>query len=214
MFITFEGLDGSGKTTVINELLKKLKDNFKFLDYVLTREPGGKDIKESEKIREMILDSDLEFSPITEALLYTTSRRIHIDKVILPALAQNKIVFCDRYYDSFYAYQGYGRNLGMEFTKTLTELAVGNTIPNLTFFFDISPFETRKRRSENNLINDRLELEDFSFHNRVYEGYLEIIKNNKENRFVVVDATKPVNEIVDFIFNYLVKHKDFVKFLK
>ncbi|MFL1037718.1 dTMP kinase, partial [Mycoplasmopsis synoviae] len=107
----------------------------------------------------------------------------------------------DRYYDSFYAYQGYGRNLGMEFTKTLTQLAVGKTIPNLTFFFDISPFETRKRRNENNLINDRLELEDLWFHNRVYEGYLEIIKNNKENRFVVVDATKPVNEIVDFIFN-------------
>ncbi|WP_338044330.1 dTMP kinase [Mycoplasma nasistruthionis] len=117
MFISFEGLDGSGKTTITHKLEAAMQSLYPHLNVIWTREPGGTNIKEAEKIREIILDKDHELSPVAEALLYSASRRIHLEKVIWPALKNNDFVICDRYVDSFFAYQGYARNLGIDFAK-------------------------------------------------------------------------------------------------
>ncbi|WP_027332680.1 dTMP kinase [Mycoplasmopsis gallinarum] len=213
MFITFEGADGSGKTTIISKLAEKLKKEFPNLDLLLTREPGGKDLREAEKIREIILDSNNKFSPVVEAILYSASRRIHLEKVIWPALKNNKIVICDRYIDSFYAYQGFARDLGLDYVQNLTNLVIDNTIPDLTFFFDISPTESQKRRENNRLIHDRLEQESIDFHQKVYDGYLTLAKQEPK-RFIIIDATQSIEQVLEQTFNALKNNSKFIEFLK
>ncbi|MGY5139510.1 dTMP kinase [Mycoplasmopsis gallinarum] len=213
MFITFEGADGSGKTTIISKLSEKLKKEFPNLDLLLTREPGGKDLREAEKIREIILDSNNKFSPVVEAILYSASRRIHLEKVIWPALKNNKIVICDRYIDSFYAYQGFARDLGLGYVQNLTNLVINNTIPDLTFFFDISPTESQKRRENNRLIHDRLEQESIDFHQKVYDGYLTLAKQEPK-RFIIIDATQSIEKVLEQTFNALKNNSKFIDFLK
>ncbi|OAB48682.1 dTMP kinase [Mycoplasmopsis gallinarum] len=213
MFITFEGADGSGKTTIISKLSEKLKKEFPNLDLLLTREPGGKDLREAEKIREIILDSNNKFSPVVEAILYSASRRIHLEKVIWPALKNNKIVICDRYIDSFYAYQGFARDLGLDYVQNLTNLVINNTIPDLTFFFDISPTESQKRRENNRLIHDRLEQESIDFHQKVYDGYLTLAKQEPK-RFIIIDATQSIEQVLEQTFNALKNNSKFIEFLK
>lgn len=213
MFITFEGADGSGKTTIISKLSERLKKEFPNLDLLLTREPGGKDLREAEKIREIILDSNNKFSPVVEAILYSASRRIHLEKVIWPALKNNKIVICDRYIDSFYAYQGFARDLGLDYVQNLTNLVINNTIPDLTFFFDISPTESQKRRENNRLIHDRLEQESIDFHQKVYDGYLTLAKQEPK-RFIIIDATQSIEQVLEQTFNALKNNSKFIEFLK
>ncbi|WP_027120819.1 dTMP kinase [Mycoplasmopsis lipofaciens] len=210
MFITFEGPDGSGKTTIITKIINKLIKIKPQLKYILTREPGGKDILEAEKIRELILNKNSKLSSIAEALLYTTSRRIHLERVIWPSLKENKLVLCDRYIDSFYAYQGYARNLGLEYVKKMTMLIIENTIPDITFFFDISPEESKKRRQEGRLIQDRLDNETNDFHNKVYEGYKKLIKQEKD-RFIIIDATQTIEKVLEEAINKLFKNTKFTK---
>ncbi|VEU78411.1 dTMP kinase [Mycoplasmopsis columbinasalis] len=196
MFISFEGLDGSGKTTILDRLNQQLTEEYPTLEFVTTREPGGNKVVEAEKIRDIILSKKSRLSPTAEALLYTASRRIHLDQVILPALQKKQIVFCDRYVDSFYAYQGFGRQLGLDFVRSLTNLAIGNIVPDVVFFFDISPeqalsrLNVRKLKSEANRLDEELT----NFHKLVYKGYQTLIDENPAH-FIKIDATLSADDV-------------------
>lgn len=197
LFITFEGPDGSGKSTQIKYLQKYFEELG--MDIVFTREPGGTAI--GEKLRRIILDkNNSEMSDMTEALLYAASRAQHVHELIKPALDDNKIVICDRFIDSSIAYQGYGRNLG-DCVRTINELAIEGCMPDITFLMDLPPAIGKSRLREGH--EDRLELEQLTFHNKVFEGYKEIAKIYPE-RFVLIDACRNKSEIKADI----VKHVD------
>lgn len=191
-FITFEGPDGSGKSTIIKMIAQYLAENN--LEYVLTREPGGSNI--AEKIRNIILDpKNVMLSASTEALLYAASRAQHFDEIIKPALDQNKIVLCDRFLDSSLVYQGIARKLGVKEVLEINRFAIKDVLPDLTIFFEIDPLLGLQRIAQNKdrEIN-RLDQEDIAFHKEVYHGYHEIIKTN-ESRFMIVDASQKIDEV-------------------
>ncbi len=192
-FITFEGPEGSGKTSVLRAVEKRLQE--RGVDVMTTREPGG--IKISELIRNVILDvHNKEMDPRTEALLYAASRRQHIVEKICPALQEGKVILCDRFVDSSLAYQGYGRELGFETVFELNAFAINDYLPDLTIFIDVPPEEGLKRVFQNHRNADRLDLENGTFHERVYKGYQEIIKKFPK-RIKVVNGDRPLNEVVD-----------------
>ena len=194
MFITFEGPDGSGKSTVIKAVYERLiNDGY---SVILTREPGGTPI--AEKIRDVILDnSNTALDARTEALLYAASRRQHLVEKIWPAIKEGKIVLCDRFLDSSLAYQGEGRKLGIENILNVNLFATENTYPDLTLFFNISPEEGLKRVSKDKKrVADRLDNENANFHQEVYNGFLKVNSMYKD-RIQVVDATKSLNEVID-----------------
>ena len=193
MFITFEGPDGSGKSSVI----KKVYEDFTQKGYsiILTREPGGTPI--SEKIRDIILDNNnTNLDARTEALLYAASRRQHLVEKIWPALKEGKIVLCDRFLDSSLAYQGGGRHLGIDNVLNINLFATENTYPDITFFFDVSPEIGLTRVShDKKRVADRLDKETEGFHDTVYESFKAIIKRYPK-RFYVIDASKSLDEVV------------------
>lgn len=194
MFITFEGPDGSGKSTVIKAVYERLiNDGY---SVILTREPGGTPI--AEKIRDVILDnSNTALDARTEALLYAASRRQHLVEKIWPAIKEGKIVLCDRFLDSSLAYQGEGRKLGIENILNVNLFATENTYPDLTLFFNISPEEGLKRVSKDKKrVADRLDNENANFHQEVYNGFLKVNSMYKD-RIQIVDATKSLNEVID-----------------
>ena len=200
MFITFEGPDGSGKSTVIKTIYERLV-NEKY-NILLTREPGGTPI--AEKIRTVILDNEnVALDPRAEALLYAASRRQHLVEKIWPALKEGKIVLCDRYLDSSLAYQGGGRNLGVENVLNINLFATENTYPDLTIFFNVSPEVGLSRVSQDKKrVADRLDNESENFHDKVYETFLELTKKYKD-RIVVIDASKPLNEVIENTYKIL-----------
>lgn len=188
MFISFEGPDGSGKSTHIRLLSDALAAMGCFVK--VTREPGGCPI--SEKIREIVLSRENEeMSPVTEALLYAAARAQHVSEVIRPALERGGIVITDRYVDSSMAYQGFGRGLGAELVNSINAPAIEGLLPDLTFFLSVDTRETERRMSDKE--HDRLEMAGESFHGSVYEAFKRIARDNPQ-RFVTVDATqsKPV----------------------
>lgn len=194
MFITFEGPDGSGKSTVIKAVYERLiNDGY---SVILTREPGGTPI--AEKIRDVILDnSNTALDARTEALLYAASRRQHLVEKIWPAIKEGKIVLCDRFLDSSLAYQGEGRKLGIENILNVNLFATENTYPDLTLFFNISPEEGLKRVSKDKKrVADRLDNENANFHQEVYNGFLKVNSMYKD-RIQVIDATKLLNEVIE-----------------
>lgn len=194
MFITFEGPDGSGKSTVIKAVYERLiNDGY---SVILTREPGGTPI--AEKIREVILDnSNTALDARTEALLYAASRRQHLVEKIWPAIKEGKIVLCDRFLYSSLAYQGEGRKLGIENILNVNLFATENTYPDLTLFFNISPEEGLKRVSKDKKrVADRLDNENANFHQEVYNGFLKVNSMYKD-RIQVIDATKSLNEVIE-----------------
>ena len=194
MFITFEGPDGSGKSTIIKKVYEKLiNDGF---DIVLTREPGGTPI--AEKIRDIILDnSNVALDARTEALLYAASRRQHLVEKIRPALKEGKIVLCDRFLDSSLAYQGGGRNLGVQNVLNINLFATENTYPDLTLFFDINPELGLKRVSQDKKrVADRLDNENENFHEKVYSTFKEIVNTNSQ-RIITIDASKSIEEVTE-----------------
>ena len=193
MFITFEGPDGSGKSTAIEKLAKKLESLN--IDFVLTREPGAPSSKESASIREIIVNKDNNIPPLTEALLFAADRRMHLDNVILPSLKKGKIVLCDRYIDSSLAYQGAGRELGINNIKNINDIATNGKYPDLTIFFDILPSASEKR-VDDRAPKDRMELLGRDFHEKVYKGYKEIIDMFKE-RYEVVDASQSREKVYE-----------------
>ncbi len=193
VFITFEGTEGSGKTSVIKAVEKYLKE--KNYDVLVTREPGG--IKISEQIRNVILDKEnVEMDPITEALLFAASRRQHLAEKIFPAVAMGKIVLCDRYLDSSLVYQGIARKIGLERVYELNQLATEGFLPIITIFINVPPKVGLERVfSATNRDVNRLDLEKLEFHNMIYEGYLLLLEKYPE-RFRNIDGTKPLEEVV------------------
>ena len=202
-FITFEGGEGAGKTTVI-QLVKEELTRAGY-DVLLTREPGG--IQIAEKIREVILDPDhTEMEERTEALLYAAARRQHLVQKVMPALKENKIVLCDRFIDSSLAYQGYARNIGMEEVLSINEFAIENCMPGLTLFFDITP-EEGLQRVHANLAREknRLDLEAMSFHHKVYEGYQQLLLQFPD-RIKTVQANQAVDEVLSNALEYIMSY--------
>lgn len=203
MFITFEGPDGSGKSTIIKALHERLtKEGY---DILLTREPGGTPI--SEKIRDIILDNaNVALDSRTEALLYAASRRQHLVEKIWPALKEGKIVLCDRYLDSSLAYQGGARNLGIENILDINLFATENTYPDLTIFFDVSPEIGLSRLShDKKRVADRLDNESENFHNIVYKTFLEVC-DKYSDRIVKIDASKSIDEVKEEAYR-VIKNK-------
>lgn len=192
MFITFEGVEGCGKTTIINMIYEKLKSvNF---DVIHVREPGG--VKISEQIRNIILDkSNTEIDDRCEALLFAASRRQLLVEKIFPALKENKIVICDRFVDSSLAYQGGGKRLGIENVLNINLFATENSLPNLTILFDIDPELGLKRIAKNSEREiNRLDLQKIDFYNRVRDAYLYLADTNKD-RYQIIDASKSIEEV-------------------
>ncbi|RFU62624.1 dTMP kinase [Peribacillus glennii] len=192
LFITTEGPDGAGKTTI----MKMLGESLEGLGHkvLLTREPGG--IPISEQIREVILNTEnTVMDSRTEALLYAAARRQHLVEKVIPALEEGTTVLCDRFIDSSLAYQGYARGLGIDEVYGINRFAIGDVMPDLTFYFDIEPLEGLKRinAGENREVN-RLDLEGLRFHEKVREGYLQIIDRWKE-RFYIIDASQEIEKV-------------------
>ena len=184
-FISFEGGDGSGKSTQLDNIRKYLEE--KGVEYIFTREPGGTPI--GEKIRDVILDPNtMEMEDVTEAMLYAASRAQHVRELIKPALDRGVTVVCDRFVDSSYAYQGYGRGLE-EMVKVINDYAVDGCMPDVTFFLDITPEDAMARIS--NRGHDRLEKQDEEFHKKVYEGYKAISRD----RMINIDANRDPEEV-------------------
>ncbi|NLY44827.1 MAG: dTMP kinase [Tissierella sp.] len=192
LFIALEGPDGSGKSTITKLLGDYFKD--KDIDHIITREPGGTSI--GEKIRELVLDTNnTEMGPETEALLYAASRGQHVHEKIAPALKEGKVVLCERFVFSSLAYQGVGRDLGIKEVKAINDFAIKDIYPDLILFFHIDPEVTLKRKTTK-YGADRLEKEGNDFHNRVYNGYMELIKMYPKN-IKIIDATKPINDVLN-----------------
>lgn len=193
LFITFEGPDGCGKTSIINLIKEYYKDNEKI---IFTREPGGTKI--SEEIRELILSNDnVNMSSRTEALLYAASRAQHIDELVKPNLEKGNIVISDRFVLSSLAYQGGGRKLGIENVKRINDFAINGVNPDVIIFFYVDPLTTLKRKSLSEDA-DRLELSGDDFHSRVYDTYMELLEEMKDDKVLrKVDATKSMEEVFE-----------------
>ena len=199
-FVTFEGCEGVGKSRQIKLLEEYLKNNG--INYYLTREPGGTEI--SEQIRKIILDGkNSAMTDECEALLYAAARAQLIKEEIAPRLARGELVFCDRYIDSSLAYQGKARGLGYEFVKAINSFAVENFMPDVTVFLNLSPTDAFKRKGGVDH-GDRVELSGMDFHNKVYEGYLELAAENPE-RFAVIDASGTKQETHEKIIAALIE---------
>ncbi len=202
MFITFEGIDFSGKSTQCDLLEKYLRGLGR--EVVRIREPGGTAI--SEKIRALLLDKENRgMTGLTEFLLYSASRAQLVNEVIKPALAEGKTVLCDRYADSSTAYQGFARNIGIEEVEKINRLATGGLVADLTVYVDITVEEAIRRLAAQNKTGDRIENEGREFFERVRRGYLHIATTNKD-RFKVVNGMDDINNIQEKI-RAIVKEK-------
>ena len=209
MFITFEGIDGCGKTTQARMLADRLeKAGNKVL---MTREPGGTEF--AEKIKSIVKDPSIKIDGLTEYLLFASARADHIEKVIKPALKENIIVICDRFIDSSYAYQGYGKNVDLEFIINTNKFIIGDLYPDLTFYIDISPKEAMKRiefRNEfRNETKDRLETNNLGFFMSVVDGYYDLLgKDPRGERIIKISGLKSIHDIhfhIDRIANSYIK---------
>ena len=200
-FITFEGGEGSGKTTQISILYNRLLQNG--LDVVQYREPGG--TKGAEEIRELLMEGEWErWNSTTEALLMSAARADLIQKKIIPQLEGNTWVLCDRFADSTLAYQGYGHELGAKCIKELNHFTVGNLEPDLTFILQINAEIGLQRAGLRKAGINRFERSDVHFHERVQKGYEEILKENPK-RCVGINALLDIDEISQMIFDEVVK---------
>lgn len=188
VFITFEGIEASGKSTQAIKLYEWLKE--RNIDSVLTRDPGGTLLGES--VRKILLESRFNICPISEMLLYASCRAQLVKEVIKPELKKGRVVISDRFSDSFIAYQGFGRGIEIEQVKKIDELATEGLTPDLTILLDLPVEKAMKRLRE----KDRMEGEDFKFHERVRRGFLTLAHEYKK-RIVVVDATLSKEEIFE-----------------
>ncbi len=201
MFITFEGLDSSGKSTQAQLLVDDCSKSGR--DVLLLREPGGTQV--SENIRKILLDKDhRNMTQKAELLLFSAARAQLVNEVILPALTSGKTVICDRYYDSTTAYQGYGRGLNIQEVEALNRIATSGTTPDLTLFVDVELAELRRRRVAAGVVDDRMEASGRQFYEAVQRGYLAIA-GAEPHRVVTIDGMRPVEEIHKEIWNIVQK---------
>lgn len=191
MFITFEGIEGSGKSTQIRRVAELVRDA------VVTKEPGG--TPAADRIRAILLDSTTTLDPVAELFLFAASRRQHVVEVIRPALAAGRLVLCDRYTDATLAYQGFGRLLNLDRLRMLNDWATESLQPDLTLLFDLPEDEglSRARRRNEEAVHDegRFEAEDLRFHRRVREGYLAMAQAEPK-RYAIVNASGSVDEVL------------------
>ena len=194
MFVSFEGLDGSGKSTQAQRLAARLEAEG--VEVVATREPGGTEL--GERVRDLVLHGG-HVNPWAEALLYAAARAQHVEDVIRPALGRGASVVCDRYLDSSVAYQGVGRELGLDRVLELNLAAVGGLLPDRTFLLALDVAEIGGRLPPE---QDRLERESDEFHARAAAGYRELAERFPE-RIVVLDATRPADELTEEVYGAL-----------
>ena len=202
-FITFEGGEGAGKTTVLHLLKEKIiKMGY---DVLTTREPGGIEI--AEKIREIILDPvNTAMDARTEALLYAAARRQHLVEKVYPALDKGKVVLCDRFIDSSLAYQGYARGLGIDEVFAINQFAIYDCMPTLTLYFNIEPKKGLQRIMANrDRERNRLDLENIQFHESVYEGY-QILTDKYPERIKTLNADQEIEKVESEALSYIVAH--------
>ena len=192
-FITFEGIDGSGKTTQINLLEEKLSQQG--ISTLILREPGG--TKLSEKIREILLDREnINLSSLAESLLFVAARTQLMTEKIKPSLERNQFVICDRYADSTVAYQGYGRGLNVEYLEELNKFATDSIQPDITIILDVDPEKAAIRMASD--VPDRLESTGINFFLRVREGYYEIARRHPQ-RCVIIDGSQSESEVFELV---------------
>ncbi|KXK51719.1 MAG: thymidylate kinase [Chlorobi bacterium OLB5] len=201
MFITFEGLDFSGKSTqakLLYEYLKKHK-----VKCILLREPGGTAI--SEKVREIILDREhIEMTPLTEFMLFSASRSQLVSQVIKPHLKKGYVVICDRYYDSSIAYQSFGGKMELNHVLQVNNIAAGGLVPDITFLIEITPKAAFARASSRRNSKDRMENKNTAFYNKVYKGFKEIAAKNRK-RYTVINGTLSIDRIHNIIISIVNK---------
>ena len=195
-FITFEGGEGCGKTTLIENLKKYLTDNK--IDFVATREPGG--LKLCEEIRNIVKYSTEPISIRTELLLFSASRAELVKNFLIPNLNSGKLVICDRFFDSTRVYQGYANGLSDDEVMAITNFATGGLVPDITFYLDLDPKVAFERKGGRDA-GDRIEERSLEYHNMVREGYKKIA--SKEKRFVVLDATRSREQLLEDVVNKL-----------
>ena len=196
--ISFEGIDGSGKTTQISSLEKRLKDAG--YEVLILREPGGTII--SENIRNILLDSKNDISSETEMMLFLSARSQMTYEAIVPALEKDVFVICDRFADSTLAYQGYGRGLNIDLIRSLNSFVTLGLIPQVTFYLNINATESMDRRSD--ITQDRMESEGHEFMNRVKGGYDQIAKDHSD-RIMIIDGSQRVDPISEHIWKKLIQ---------
>lgn len=194
VFITAEGGEGAGKSTVLPYMQERLEQEG--YEVLLTREPGG--IRISEQIRQIILHVDhQEMDTRTEALLYAAARRQHLTEKVIPALQAGKIVLCDRFVDSSLAYQGYARGIGVDEVYAINQFAIESYMPDVTLFFDIDPKKGLERIVSNKeREKNRLDLEELSFHDKVYTYYQHLLEHNPE-RIKRIDAEASIDQVTE-----------------
>jgi dTMP kinase len=197
LFITFEGGEGSGKSTVIQQIKQQLLA--KQLDVFVTREPGGSGI--GEEIRQTLLKHEnTNMDPLTESYLFAAARRQHLMEYIVPKLEADVVVLCDRYVDSSVVYQGYARGIGVEKVAAINKVVIEDYVPQLTFFIDVSP-EIALARIQTGRDQNRLDVESNQFHQKVYEGYMLLAAQTP--RIKRIEGDQPVEQVVADIMKYI-----------
>ncbi len=197
LFVSFEGGEGSGKTTVLSHIIDELHNLD--VECLITREPGGCEI--AEQIRHIILDtSNTAMNKRCEALLYAASRAQHVSEKLIPALESGKLVLCDRYVDSSLIYQGYARDNNLDDIWSINQFAMDNTLPDITIFLDIKPADAFSRLEDGGREMNRLDLESIEFHEKVYEAYHILAK---QERFVIINANRKVDDVVKDVFKVI-----------
>ena len=202
LFVTIEGVEGCGKTTIGKMIVDKLISEG--YEVIYTREPGGIEI--AEQIRKVILDvNNTNMDARTEALLYAASRRQHLVEKVIPALKENKVIICDRFVDSSLAYQGHARGFGIEKVYEINKFAIDKVMPDLTLLFDLDPKLGLERINANKSREvNRLDLEKLEFHKLVREGFL-IIEKLEPNRVKKVDASKTIEEVFNDAYSLILE---------
>ena len=198
MFITFEGLDYSGKSTQVQLLADRLTVHDHRV--LVLREPGGTDI--GEKIRKMLLDKNNDgMTEASELFLFSASRSQLVQEVVRPALEGGMVVICDRYYDSTTAYQGFGRGISLDVMYAINRYATGGLVPDMTFFLDIPIREIDKRMHSSKTNKDRMESNSIEFYERTRNGFLHIATT--EPRYCVIDGLQPIDDLHELIWQHV-----------
>jgi dTMP kinase len=202
MFITFEGLDASGKSTQIELTAQRFGELGE--EVVVLREPGGTPL--GEQIRSLLLDADIPIEPVAEMFLFSAARSQLVRDVIRPARERGAVILCDRYVDSTTTYQGYGRNIPLDSIAAVNRIAIDTEVPDLTFFIDISSEEIQRRQQAAGKPTDRIENAGQEFYRRIRDGYLELARTEK--RFKIIQGERPPESIFIEIWSVIKNELD------
>ncbi|NOQ50373.1 MAG: dTMP kinase [Mycoplasmataceae bacterium] len=201
-FISFEGGEGTGKSTAAKLIVKKLNEKLNNRVF-LTREPGGNGLPLAESVRTLIMENH-QIDPMTEVLLYQASRSEHVRKIIQPKLNEGKIVISDRYTDSSLVYQGFAKNIPLKTINQLNKISTNNLKPFLTFIFDLDPEIGLSRIKNNGRETNRFDHEKLEFHLKVRQMYLKLARQNSK-RYIIIDSSKNIDQVVENIYKIIIE---------